>query len=61
LTKEEIEAAGFKFRKLEDAMLQYNVETLRNGWNSDSDGEFYYVSNPALGLWADKNHFSGSD
>jgi hypothetical protein len=38
---------------------KYNPETLHDGWNTMPDGErVFYVSNPALGLWALKNQFS---
>jgi len=61
LTRQEVEAAGFQYADLEDGMMQrYNVETLRTGWNIDQDDEFYYVANPALGLWADRKHFTDS-
>ena len=60
LTQEEIESVGFKFGNLHDAMKRFNVETLRPGWNTDSDGAFFYVANPALGLWSDKNRFNDS-
>ena len=32
---------------------RYDPKILRDGWNVLPDGErIYYVSNPALGLWA---------
>ena len=35
-------------------MLQrYPPDALRDGWNTvDAGKPFYYISNPALGLWA---------
>ena len=41
-------------------MKRHNVERLRTGWDNDGDGEFFYVSNPALGLWSDKNRLTDS-
>ncbi len=58
LTKEEVEGANFKFAEYEEASLRYNPVKLKDGWNSMQDGEeIYYISNPALGLWADKKRF----
>ena len=61
LTKEEIENAGFQYGDLKDMMMRYDIGSLREGWNSDDDGEFYFVRNPALGLWADRSRFESSD
>jgi len=37
---------------------KYNPETLRDGYNTMADGEeIFYISNPALGLWAFKDRF----
>ncbi len=34
----------------------YDPAKLTNGWNTMPDGErIYYISNPALGLWAAKS------
>jgi hypothetical protein len=60
LTREEVESVGFQFDNLSDALKRYNVETLRTGWNTDRDGEFFYVANPALGLWSDQHRFTDS-
>ena len=40
-------------------MQHYNIEKLQDGWNVDSTSgeEFYYISNPALGLWAVPERF----
>ncbi|MEE0835557.1 MAG: lactate racemase domain-containing protein [Clostridia bacterium] len=53
LTGEEVEGAGFSYCPYDDAAAKYNPEKLCDGWNRGSDGEeFYYISNPALGLWS---------
>ena len=37
---------------------RYNPEKLQDGWNVGPDGEkFFYISNPALGLWAFRGRF----
>jgi hypothetical protein len=60
LTKDEIENAGFQFGDLDEMMKRYDIGRLSDGWNKDHDGEFYFVRNPALGLWADRNRFERS-
>ena len=63
LSKEEVESVGFKYADLEEMKQVYNVETLTDGWNTRVDEttaeevEFYYISNPALGLWAHPSRF----
>ena len=61
LSKEEIESVGFEFGNLEDMLRRYDIKNLRNGWNVETtengspDEEYYYISNPALGLWSLKD------
>ena len=59
LTKQEIEAVGFKYANLENMTRIYNPKVLKNGFNTMPSGEeIYYISNPALGLWAFKDRFN---
>jgi nickel-dependent lactate racemase len=58
LTKEEIESVGFQYANLDEMLKIYDPNSLRDGWNRlDNGEEFYYISNPALGLWAYKERF----
>ncbi|MCG1012379.1 DUF2088 domain-containing protein [Tepidanaerobacter sp. GT38] len=58
LTKQDIESVGFEYMPLEDALGAYDINKLRDGFNSLENGEeIFYISNPALGLWADKSKF----
>ncbi|MCK5198297.1 MAG: DUF2088 domain-containing protein [Spirochaetales bacterium] len=58
LSKEEIESVNFNYASLEDMIKLYNPEKLKDGYNTLSNGEeIYYISNPALGLWAHKDRF----
>ena len=42
-------------------MKKYDINTLKDGWNNDEEGEeFYYISNPALGLWAVQSRFDST-
>jgi len=58
ISREEMEGVGFHAADY-DAMIQkYNPEKLSSGWNVMPDGEeIYYIPNPALGLWIDKDRF----
>jgi nickel-dependent lactate racemase len=59
LTREETESVGYRYAELEPMLQRYNPKTLRDGWNTLPDGErIYYVSNPALGLWAYRGRVS---
>ena len=58
LTKEEIESVNFRYTELRDTMEKYNPQKLTDGFNVMPDGEkVFYISNPALGLWAHKDRF----
>lgn len=55
LTREEIESAGYDFGKIESMVDLYHPDDLTNGFNRNRNGEeFYFISNPATGLWAGK-------
>ena len=55
VTQQEIESVGFGYRGYEDAAVQYDPSKLTTGWHTDVDGKkFFYIANPALGLWASK-------
>jgi nickel-dependent lactate racemase len=58
LTKQEIEKAGFKYADLPSMLQRYNPEKMKEGFNRMADGEeIFYISNPALGLWACRDKF----
>ncbi|MDD4776695.1 MAG: lactate racemase domain-containing protein [Fermentimonas sp.] len=58
LTREEIESVGFCWGDFDEAMQKYNIPALKEGYNILPDGEeIYYISSPALGLWAHKDRF----
>jgi len=55
----EIEGVGFKWADLAETTRRYDPARLRDGWNTLPDGErIFYISNPALGLWAYRGRFS---
>ena len=58
LSQAEIEGVGFKYEDFDEVTARYKPETLKEGYNTMPDGEeIYYISNPALGLWAFKDRF----
>jgi len=57
LTKEEITSVNFKYANLADMTKKYNPEILKDGWNIIDGEEIFYISNPALGLWAHADRF----
>jgi len=58
LTQEEIESVGFNYGDIDEVTAKYDPEKLKNGYNIMPDGEeVFYISNPAIGLWAYKGNF----
>jgi nickel-dependent lactate racemase len=59
LTQSEIESVGFLYADIDEIIARYNPETLKDGVNILPDGEeIFYISNPALGLWAYRERFT---
>ncbi|MBR4134710.1 MAG: DUF2088 domain-containing protein [Bacteroidales bacterium] len=57
MSREEIEGVGFDYAPLGEMMERYDVPSIRDGWNTVGGEEVYYISNPALGLWAHPDRF----
>jgi nickel-dependent lactate racemase len=56
-----IEAAGFQYRSFADAITEFPIEGLADGWQKTAAGKpFYFIRNPALGLWATRSRFDSS-
>ena len=54
----EVEGVHFNKMPYDEAVLRYDPAALKPGYNTLSDGEeIYYIPNPALGLWADRNRY----
>ncbi|MEJ2111914.1 MAG: lactate racemase domain-containing protein [Acidobacteriota bacterium] len=59
LSQKEIESVYYRYAELEETMARYNPNSLAEGFNTLDDGEeIFYISNPALGLWAARDRFS---
>ncbi len=58
ISKEEIESVNFNYADLNDMIIKYNPNKLKDGFTTMPNGEeVFYISNPALGLWAYKEKF----
>lgn len=58
LTEDEVRGVGFNYIPYDEAVKMYDPATLKDGYNTLPNGEeIYFISNPALGLWADKTKF----
>ena len=58
LSRKEIEGVGFNYQDLDQTMSKYNPVELKDGENIMPGGEkIFYISNPALGLWATRTKF----
>jgi hypothetical protein len=58
LTRQEIESVNFRCADLKQMTRRYDPAKLKDGWNTMADGEkIFYISNPALGLWAYRGRF----
>jgi nickel-dependent lactate racemase len=58
LTRQEVENAGFHCGELSAMMERYDPRLMHEGWNDLPRGErVYYISNPAIGLWASRDRF----
>ncbi len=58
ISKEEIESVGFGAADYDEVVKRYDPEKLQYGYNTLPDGEeVYYIPNPALGLWINREKF----
>ncbi len=58
LSKAEIESVNFRYAPLQEMIKKYDPDKLKEGMNRMENGEsVYFISNPALGLWACEDRF----
>ena len=57
ITQAEIEGVGYSYAPYLTMAERYQPESLKDGWNDVAGERIFYVSNPALGLWALKHQF----
>ena len=58
ISKEEVEGVGFKAADYDEMAAKYNPEKLSYGYNTVDGEEIYFIPNPALGLWINKEKFN---
>ncbi|MBE6828460.1 MAG: DUF2088 domain-containing protein [Ruminococcaceae bacterium] len=59
ITKEEIASVGFNASDYYETAQKYNPDKLKYGYNTVDGEEIYYIPNPALGLWINREKFEG--
>ena len=57
ITAEEIENVGFRAASYDETVKRYDPSKLRYGYNTVDGEEIFYIPNPALGLWIDRERF----
>ncbi len=57
LTREEVEGVGYRWSEAAPMLKRYDPARLKEGFNLIDGEEIYFISNPALGLWAHRRHF----
>ena len=58
ISREEIEGVGFQSADYDEMARRYDPEKLQYGYNTLPDGEeIYFIPNPALGLWINREKF----
>jgi hypothetical protein len=57
LSRAEIEGVGYQWADHATMKKRYDPALLKDGWNQVDGRRIYYISNPALGLWAFRGRF----
>ncbi len=57
ITKDEIESVGFKAADYDEMAAKYDPEKLAPGYNTVDGEEIFFIPNPALGLWINRETF----
>ena len=57
ISQAEIAGVGFRPASYDELAQKYNPETLRYGYNTVDGEEIYFIPNPALGLWINRETF----
>ena len=57
ITQEEIAGVGFIPASYDELAAQYDPTKLQYGYNTVDGEEIYYIPNPALGLWINREKF----
>ena len=57
ISQEEIASVGFEPASYGEMVKKYDPEKLSYGYNTVDGEEIYFIPNPALGLWIDREKF----
>ena len=57
ISRQEIEGVGFVWADYDEMAAKYAPEKLSYGYNEVNGEEIYFIPNPALGLWINKEKF----
>ena len=58
ISQEEIRSVGYAAADFDELAKLYDPERLRYGFNTMGGEEVFYIPNPALGLWIDRERFN---
>ena len=58
ITQEEVAGVGFKAASYDEMVKKYDPKTLKYGYNTVEGEEIYFIPNPALGLWINREKFN---
>lgn len=58
LSREEVEGVNFHYGDLKETLAKYDPAKLTDGYNDAGGEKIFYISNPALGLWAYRGRFA---
>ncbi len=61
ITKAEIEGVGFEAADYDEMAKRYDPAKLQYGYNAVDGEQVYFIPNPALGLWIDRERFEKED
>ncbi len=59
ISREEVEGVGYRSADYDSMVRKYDPASLRYGSNIVDGEEIYFIPNPALGLWINKENFEG--
>ena len=57
ISREEIESVGFRSASYDEEAAKYDPEKLHYGYNDVNGERVYFIPNPALGLWINRETF----
>jgi nickel-dependent lactate racemase len=57
MSSAEMESVGYEYGVCDEALIEYRIADILDGWNESRSGEpFYFIRNPGLGLWMHDEH-----